>query len=117
MDPNREFHELVGLCWHEWDYEGDPVYCIKCSVEYDPDTANPNYAADPRLVLKEMRKIGKLEEFLRTKIYPLGSTGYNIPINYFINSNRELETTGKLRDEASEFLKKVTKQDLLEDAL
>ena len=55
MDLNREFARLVGLCWHEYDTE--TLNCIHCEkVMWRKDSNNPDYAADPRLVLREMVK-------------------------------------------------------------
>jgi len=106
MDKNREFADLVGICRGKIEYGPHGLSCCDKCKEYHPANI-PDYAADPRLVLREMKRIGKLEEFLRNKIYPLGSTGYNIPIDYLVDSNGDLETTGKLVKKAIEFLKEA----------
>ena len=75
MNPNREFHELVGLCWCEPEYfDCEPEYydtdfdkCPKCGAIYSCSrefTKHPDYAADPRLVLREMKRMGKLSAFM-----------------------------------------------------
>ena len=69
MDKNREFARLVGLCWHEYDTE--TLNCIHCEkVMWRKDSNNPDYAADPRLVLKEMAKRPDWDDFQKQVIDP-----------------------------------------------
>jgi len=81
MYKNRELHELLGLRWYEWDNTVGFTHID-----------NPDYAADPRLVLREMAKRADFKLFM--------DLDDDIPIEYVLDS------TGKLRDMAIEYLKK-----------
>ena len=95
MDLNREFARLVGLCWHEYDTE--TLNCIHCEkVMWRKDSNNPDYAADPRLVLREMMKREDWHKFI-------GRIEDSRP-SWFVE-NYILNLTGKLRDAAIEFLR------------
>ena len=76
MNLNRELHEALGYCWHELENigidesfknYGDVFFhvCKKCGFLTDDcqEECNPNYVADPRLVIREMMKRGELEAF------------------------------------------------------
>ena len=103
MDLNREFARLVGLCWHEYDTE--TLNCIHCEkVMWRKDSNNPDYA-DPRLVLREMERIGKLEAFIVTLIYTPESNPETIDYDGLIPVEYILNLTGKLRDAAIKFMK------------
>jgi len=108
-ENNKKFAELVGICWHEND--PPPIYTMeygivlvcKCGFKTQSLTelnkhikeSNPDYAADPRLVLREMERIGKLMGFLIE--LNLGACGF---IYSYI-----LDETGKVRDAAIKFMK------------
>ena len=102
MDKNKEFAELVGVCWHENEIKPCSVGsmrlpCSKCgSNDYNPD-----YAADPRLVLVEMMKRDDWKEFIQWLFREYVSFE-QIPywLEYFI-----LDTTGRCRDAAIEFMR------------
>lgn len=55
---NRKLHEALGHCYHEWKrvtVDIESLYqCQKGWVEFRKPTT-PDYVADPRLVLREMR--------------------------------------------------------------
>jgi len=107
MDLNREFAELVGICWHDYgriQYEDGAIEFLTCR-KCKSVTPNPDYAADPRLVLREMVKRKDFGgDFGFQQI--IGGPEYDkIDIDYLIDSNGELDTTGKLRNKAIEFLK------------
>lgn len=119
-ENNKIFAELAGIPWDT--HEG----------RYGNFNKNPNYAADPRLVLREMRKRKDFNHFLR---YCNGTTGaveggeYAIfDVKYEPSGRRErreehykytkrisvsyiLDETGKLRDAAIEFLKEEEAKD------
>ena len=113
MDPNREFAELVGLCWHEWEWDSNRRYftCMKCpKLGGRTRQVNPDFAVDPRLVLREMAKREDFPLFMARLMYVDDNVegidwDHNIDIGYFIDSNGELETTGKLVKDAIKFLK------------
>lgn len=96
MDKNRRLAELLGIevCLGDrWDYELK-AYVPRC----------PDFASDPRLVLREMIKRKDWEDFFclvgnRTSNRPWGE-GFTelILFNYI------LDETGLLRDKAIEFL-------------
>jgi len=122
MNKNQEFHELLGYCWHEIDgtcvyhriTKVSVVWCKKCkhSISINNNTTiNPDYAADPRLVLREMIRINKWYEFWAwdfDKDYPPDDFGGVIMCGEQFLSRIEdyiLDTTGKLRDLADNWLK------------
>ena len=62
MDINKELCGKLGIHWHEyaWSEELGDLACLKCFST----KSNPNFKADPRLVLQEMEKLRKLDDFL-----------------------------------------------------
>jgi hypothetical protein len=102
MNPNQEFHELNGKEWLQVPSEqcGD-LDCLECYPR------NPDYAADPRLVLREMVGNGYWRQTYGDGfVFKVGnfqksdwSDNGNIPIDLI------LDTTGLLRDAAIKFLK------------
>ena len=118
MDNNRRLNELLGLCWHEKiDFDDE----CSCGMQWmGPQYArginkhlresNPDYAADPRLLLREMMKRDDWPRFLDSiggfHSAFAGEDGLpssikwidSIPLDYI------LDTTGKLRDLAIEWL-------------
>uniref|UniRef100_A0A6H1ZKS3 Uncharacterized protein n=1 Tax=viral metagenome TaxID=1070528 RepID=A0A6H1ZKS3_9ZZZZ len=112
MDPNREFAELVGLRWYPAKSvsldPNDRLFCGKCGQyvhQEQIDSAVPDYASDPRLVLREMERIGKLEAFIVTLIYTPESNPETIDYDGLIPVEYILNLTGKLRDAAIKFMK------------
>ena len=103
---NKEFHELLGRCWHEKD---DVQYwkCKKCGGGMSL-VIYPNYADDPRLVIEVMMERKDWIKFLQY-ITNHCLSGY-AAINNF---TRDLITdrTGKLRDLALEWIKQKGKSD------
>ena len=112
MDKNRELHELLGHDWHLIIYHAESpniieywsCSCDKTFTDYylmkeHLKKNNPDYAADPRIVLREMRKREDWRKFCMT----IGDIGLNdwplIKVGYV------MDTTGKLRDMAIEWLK------------
>ena len=109
---NREFHELLGKHLHEWTNKDDPKHpdriCTRCGVKiternYADDVLD--YVADPRLVLREMDRLGKLEHFLaKVNAFSLDEDGdlinNAIPVDYI------LDTTGLLALAARDFMRK-----------
>ena len=107
---NKELHELLGHCWHETEWvPGQGLRCKKCKIwaVHSPDphyeiqdrlSPGPDYAADPRLVLREMEK---REDWKNFTTYLMNRIDFTYPLfeNYI------LDTTGKLRDLAIEWLK------------
>jgi len=121
MNKNREFHELLGYCWHEWTWSFDDLdtgvgswKCKKCGEIVGIQKvmeSSLDYAADPRLVLREMIRINKWYEFWAwdfDKDYPPDDFGGVIMCGEQFLSRIEdyiLDTTGKLRDLADNWLK------------
>ena len=115
MDKNRELHELLGKCWHETSvgYNRGWAY-VRCScgkqyhVPNDAMHENPDYVADPRLVLREMDQWDKLHQTPPDFRFDSSLTAeYGlIPISYLINDDGSFEQTGKLAEAATEFLRK-----------
>jgi len=106
MNKNQELHELLGLEWIEdWVLTNSEGTTVRI-----PREDNPDYATDPRLVLREMEKQGMLKEFLvdiwdeRIIAHDTNlatALGVMVNIIYLI-----LDTTGKLRNLAIDWLNK-----------
>lgn len=91
-ENNKIFAELIGL--HICKVDPELLRC-KCGSKGQPNI--PDYAADSRLVLREMERIGKLMGFLIE--LNLGACGF---IYGYI-----LDTAGELRDDAIRWLKEA----------
>jgi hypothetical protein len=112
-DPNRRFHELAGLCWHEiinsLEHPTEQRVLYQCSCFEETEDIqkhlskypNPDYA-DPRLVLEVIARLPypRMREFLSW----LGRNGTSVPVEYIVNEGGSLEQTGKLRDKAIEWM-------------
>ena len=110
VDMNQKFAEVARVCWHEDMSEyGKPSgaqLCRHCGQMFAGDhVRNPDYAADPRLVLREMERIGKLFLFLDWLVSNSHLTTHSLTKDYI------LDTTGKLRDAAIEFMEKQIKNE------
>lgn len=99
MNANREFAELVGI-------EPELVNLFNNIIEeYEVESVYPDFAADPRLVLREMDRISKLHAFL---VWLLSADTEGVPLvaNCLIKYRYILDTTGLLLEKAINFLKK-----------
>ena len=92
---NERFSELAGICWHEYDPEiGCGVnrsFCTDCNA--DPSCSNfknPDYCADPRLVLEVMMKLEYWGE------------------NWGVTIGSMLDKTGKIALEAIKWIEENT---------
>lgn len=65
QEINKRFAELTGICWHRQAEDKEWFECHRCSCRLDIPTiefyqhcreANPDFCADPRLVLEVMMK-------------------------------------------------------------
>ena len=116
IDKNSEFAKLCG-CWHEHDKENDDPQGWKCTCgkvfKYNHKVnsfpclqdhikeANPDYAADPRLVLREMMRIRKFVEFINYLFEDyIFAVGAAVTLAEYM-----MDTTGLLLKKAMEFLK------------
>ena len=116
MNVNRRLHEAFGHCWHESfvvvqpyiEYEQDRIVkCVHCEKQgSQSDLSNPDYAADPRLVLREMMKREDWIDFFQWASDHKKMLDYNGRGSVFIKLKYLLDTTGKLRDIAIEWLEK-----------
>ena len=124
MDKNRELHELLGHDWHLIIYHAESPNIIEywsCScgkiltnyylMKEHLKKNNPDYAADPRLVLKELMKRKDWDNF--SEFVLIAHTGLCVT-SMVVDSSVQLvlfplyyisDTTGKLRDMAIEWLK------------
>uniref|UniRef100_A0A6M3JX38 Uncharacterized protein n=1 Tax=viral metagenome TaxID=1070528 RepID=A0A6M3JX38_9ZZZZ len=118
MDKNRVFHELIGRTdWHkivkQQPYELDGVavgslFICSCGLELHGAAvsmhlvlSNPDYAADPRLVLREMMKREDWENFMAGLFGCfVFSTGAAMNLATYMT-----DTTGRFRDAAIAFMK------------
>ena len=125
MDKNKELCGLLGICWHEIivqasddiNFTLNKTYC-SCgkAFRYDSDyfkhtkESNPEFTTPEGIVqllgiMRERKDWDKFaQKYLHLKMlhfFPDGTNraDYEISINYILN------TTGKLRDAAIEFLK------------
>jgi len=91
MDMNKRFAELAGVSCHVWETKGmdGKMYSHR----------QPNYAAEIREVLKVMRAREDWSLFAPTVGRWDGSTA-----EYFVRDDYILDTTGKLRDAAIEWM-------------
>ena len=101
MDKNRVFHEMIGGKWREYP----------ASLDIHGIRTNPDYAADPRLVLREMMKREDWDRFVEY-IYHKQPSDINrlspyaeLVFNYIPN------ITGKLRDAGIEWMRKEKDHD------
>ena len=102
MDKNKELAELLGICWHEVSgtYPLDPegtMCCNTCECYVDNINlhSNPDFSTPEGIVslLGIMHQRGDWDTF-HLKLY------WSTFVDNYI-----LDTTGKLRDKAIEFLK------------
>ena len=73
-DINRRLHTLLGRCWHEFEEksfeEWHVMVCRKCKFETQgldaqfPICWNPNYCADPTLVISAMKERADFSGFI-----------------------------------------------------
>ena len=111
MDLNREFAELVGVQWHEQVSTKEDGYGCSCGFltyfggmygEHIRDNSNPDYAADPRLVLREIDRLKKRESFINYLLRTENTWSIlDMAFDFMI------DTTGKLTKKAIEFLKEA----------
>ena len=109
MSLNRELHEALGYCWHDW-HRGGKEYTCTCGITFDSlsDLAQhckepiPDYVAAPRLVIREMDKWDKAhhthpdERFINN----LGCMEYEV-----VSVDLILDTSGKLAQLALDWIK------------
>jgi len=99
MSLNQELHEAFGYCWHELvrndvDIAKDVIsakvhVCKKCGYKTNDcqEECNPDYVAEPWLVIREMEKIGmknkvpKETSIRYSKILDLGCSWEYDPYN------------------------------------
>ena len=128
MNINRKLHEEFGYPWHERDRyrvlePGVTGFCrcgsrFRYPYELDRHCAehNPDYKADPRLVIREMEKRKELIPFVKAfYLYVnfdpvhLWETGEQINLMPIDILHLIMDTTGKLRDLAIEWLREQKK--------
>lgn len=123
MDKNRKLAELLGLCWHETTVDaylkaGPPDAHLHHlpygMIEVPPQCScglfacsheNPDYAADPRLVLREM--------ILKCKDWDgfVDRIGARIGGQAYFHHAFILDTNGLCRDQAIVWLKRDERTD------
>jgi len=116
---NCEFAELVEIPWHEeisvTIFCGEDRFRCSCGAFYDKrhelldhvEKSNPDYAADPRWVLREMVKRREWNNKMFSReigIWDCGLIG-DEDWKHYTKTDLILDTTGKLRNKAIEFLK------------
>ena len=122
MNLNRELHEALGYCWHEivFDPLGKPEFpfckhCKKEDVSWHWEYPNghckrvadnnPDYVADPWLVIREMEKRGELEAF-SFYVWDRSDKLRYIASCLDIIRMVAIDTTGKLAQLALDWLRK-----------
>ena len=122
QESNKAFHEAAGKKWHEWAYRprltayhgilsfkecscGKDSYGLsRESLDKHIEDNNPDYAADPRLVIEVMREREDWDEFADTYFIP-AITGDGKRM-FYISEHLIMNRTGKLRDLALEWINK-----------
>ena len=123
MNLNQELHEAFGYCWHEkrpYIHEKRPyilriddiLTCRKCGAFFiDDDMENPDYVADPRLVIREMEKRGDWPRFCKKIGYAMGAIYASsqkpdpAPTRFLVYIDLIMDTTGKLATLARDWLR------------
>ena len=116
MNLNKELHEALGHCWHEERPDilriDDILTCRKCGAFFiDDDMENPDYVADPRLVIREMEKRGDWPRFCKKIGYAMGAIYASsqkpdpAPTRFLVYVDLIMDTTGKLATIARDWLK------------
>lgn len=116
MNRNRRLAEALGICWHEWKRDwiedGNSIdewyVCQKCGLKsYHPsqDHPNPDFTADPTLVLVEMRKREDWLDFI-SFVGKFSTDGVSYDVQYDVSQFVDLilDRSGKLAEMASEWL-------------
>ena len=104
QEINKAFHEAAGKCWHKDDWvDGCAFVCVKCGTELEVGW-NPDYCADPRLVIKVMREREDWDEFADTYFIP-AITGDGKRM-FYISEHLITDKTGKLAKLATEWINK-----------
>jgi len=104
MNRDKDIAKALGLCWHEiTGYVGNDIPSCSCGENLYGNTVhkNPDFTSDAGKVqlLREMMKREDFYEFMVKSSIGIGYKSYNwIGINYI------LDTAGKLRDAAWEWL-------------
>jgi hypothetical protein len=102
---NRRLHEALGWCWHEYDHWKGRRQVCRCGqwlwyFDAPVEWGNPNYCADPRLVIEVMREKEDFVRFIRFL-----SKGMIEPAqSSFICIDLMMDKTGKLAELAIEWL-------------
>ena len=109
LDKNKRFAELVGICWCEPEYYNEDIdKCHKCGAIYSTgrrSKAHPDFISDPRLVLREMDRIGMLDDFKKySGVFIWMPEGHYIRVDYMTDT-----TTGLLVKAAIEWMEKEMK--------
>jgi hypothetical protein len=112
MNLNKRFAELAGLCWHEEISRREQLSKCKCGYVYFTndgftkhcEDGNPDFIADPRLVLREMMKREDYKRFFIFVMPIMHVDGVIRWINSYI-----LDTTGLLAKVAIKWLEKEGK--------
>ena len=109
MNLNRELHEALGYCWHEKhaEYRGEIACTCWATFKSEEEfiqhckSSNPNYKAEPWLVIREMKKKGLRKRFLSS----IGTTT-NLDALGKMSSLIAIDTTGQLAQLALDWLRK-----------
>lgn len=93
---NKRLAELVGIPWNEpWEELDECTGKVEICGKYD----NPDFCADPRLVLREMMKredwrlFSMVKGFWNVHRHPVATPTYT---DAYLNVDDILDTTGKL---------------------
>jgi len=117
MNLNRELHEAFGHCWHEKDIKFNfpmpTLWQCKCGICFQSfedlinhiAQSNPDYVADPRLVIREMEKRKDYGMFILFIYSKLPSKDNNNPDIEDLLELIAIDTTGKFAQLALDWLK------------
>jgi hypothetical protein len=116
MNPSREIRELLGKCWHEWEYysparlcadESDNK-CVKCGI-WESENPNPDYTSDPGKIqlLREIEKLLDSKLFFANLLYGPPESVEAVDDDGLIERRYFTDTTGLLAQKAVEWLRGV----------
>lgn len=114
---NKRFAELCGICWHEIIRRDENTKVCSCGEDYSLfddyvcGRKNPDFAADPRLVLREMMKREDWLMFIQAvgDVHRFNEKSSDFEWKEMIPVEYMTDTTGLLRDRAIEWMERAGK--------
>ena len=116
MNLNRELYEALGYCWHEKhaEYRGEIACTCWATFKSEEEfiqhckSSNPNYKAEPWLVIGEMEKRKELNKFWMWLHIDKHLDGFEV-FNLLA-----MDRTGKIATIAKDWLRKLKGENINE---